>query len=225
MKVTLQMLHKAKTMSVEGCLQMEQRAMLGMFETNDYRTGFEAALRDSKVTPDQWEPQLLKDVSEAMVNDILSAPEDAKDDFKEGVLVQDIAGGELITQERATVDGLPLEQVPWLQDGHEAAKIEPYSKEYLESIGLVYPSANDRRLNKRNDLDDAALATLGSTFVRQQMTPITTDDATAAPVEETATDTATADDEPTIDYAAEDVAAAAEEMTPLEEAAEEADIK
>eukprot|EP00469_Lotharella_globosa_P007793 CAMPEP_0167778562 /NCGR_PEP_ID=MMETSP0111_2-20121227/4322_1 /TAXON_ID=91324 /ORGANISM="Lotharella globosa, Strain CCCM811" /LENGTH=497 /DNA_ID=CAMNT_0007668879 /DNA_START=80 /DNA_END=1573 /DNA_ORIENTATION=+ len=215
-KVTLKMLQDARFMSLEACLQMEQRAMLGMFETKDYQTGYQAALQDSKVSPDQWEPRQLADVSDNDVAKILAAPEDDKDDFVAGVLIEDIAGGELVTHERATVSGLPLEQVPWLQDGHEAAKIEPYSKEYLESIGLVYPSTSDQKLNsvsKRNDLE---VTMIPAGFMKQQE-PAADEDSGAVAVE-------VADDDIVEEEApVEDVAI--DEVSPLEEAAEDADMK
>jgi enoyl-CoA hydratase/carnithine racemase len=67
LKVTLKQLRFAKTMSMADCMKMEYRMVTQFMNQHDFYEGVRALLVDKDKTP-QWQPNLLSDVSEDMVD-------------------------------------------------------------------------------------------------------------------------------------------------------------
>eukprot|EP00466_Bigelowiella_natans_P005005 jgi/Bigna1/87008/estExt_fgenesh1_pg.C_160011 len=141
-KVTFEMLKLAESMSIEECLQMENKALLNMMERPDYEAGLRMVLStDASGKGDDnasattktptWEPPRLEDVPKTTVQQILTEIHE-QDDFRVGIVVEDIEGGEL------KVNTEPKLDYKWLQDGHvEPVEMSNLSEEELFDMGLI----------------------------------------------------------------------------------------
>jgi len=172
-KVTFEMLKLAESMAFEECLQMENRALLNMMERADYETGLRTVLSKDAASGEggevggatttaaaapMWSPPRIEDVSKSTVQQVLTQIHD-QDDFRVGIVVEDIEGGEL------KVNTEPKLDYKWLQDGHvEPVHREKLSEEELFDMGLITDEmveaverySQDPAVERREDPDVSA---------------------------------------------------------------------